>query len=65
MIPNDSHQWSPPIVAGRQLPSYNMLAYLEKLGLVVLIIGSIGYVLFRSLAAGPVEAVRELGGFPR
>jgi hypothetical protein len=54
--------FTPPSVAGHQLPSLTMLAYLEKLSVVVLAAVVILYLIARSFHASPAVAMREVSG---
>jgi hypothetical protein len=58
-------QWSPPVVAGRQLPGFQTVAYLEKFGVVALTFIMIVYIIVRSLQRGPVAAMSEVSGLRR
>jgi hypothetical protein len=52
-------------VAGHALPSFQTLAYLEKLGAVIIAACVIVYLVGRSLQRGPVGAMAEISGLRR
>jgi hypothetical protein len=62
MPPTENRQFDSPAVLGRQLPSYETLAYLEKLGVVITLACVIAYLVGRSLHGGPITAMREVSG---
>ena len=59
------YEHTPPQPPLENLPSYATLAYLEKLGLVLLTAIALVFLVGRTLHAGPVQAIRDLGGLKR